>query len=99
MRSTIECLPEIVDTVRGRIAVLVDSGFRRGTDFFKALAIGADAVCIGRPYLWGLASFGQAGVETVLDILDSELRMVMRQAGTTGVAKISKDYVLDRARL
>ena len=49
MRSTIECLPEIVDTVRGRIAVLVDSGFRRGTDVFKALAIGADAICIGRP--------------------------------------------------
>ena len=55
-------------------------------------------MAVGQPYIFGLASFGQAGVETALDILDSELRMVMRQTGTTGVAKISKDYVLDRAR-
>jgi len=96
LRSTIESLPEIVNAVRGRIAVLVDSGFRRGTDFFKALAIGADAVCIGRPYLWGLASFGQAGVEAVLDILRKELEIVMRQMGTTSIEQITSSYVVNR---
>ena len=99
LRSTVECVPEVAAGVAGRAPIIVDGGFRRGTDIFKALALGATAVAVGRPYIFGLASFGQAGVETVLDILDSELRMVMRQAGTTGVAKISKDYVLDRARL
>ena len=98
MRSTIECLPEIVDTVRGRAAVLVDSGFRRGTDIFKALAIGADAVCIGRPYLWGLASFGQPGVETVLEILKRELELVMRQMGTPSIAHITSSRIVDRTR-
>ena len=73
-RSTIECLPEVVEAVQGRIPVVVDGGFRRGTDIFKALALGADAIAIGRPYLWGLASFGQEGVETVLDLLARETR-------------------------
>ena len=62
--STIEVLPEIVEAVGGRMPVLIDSGFRRGTDIVKALAIGAQAVCIGRPYLWGLGAFGQAGRRT-----------------------------------
>jgi len=83
LRSTIESLPEIVEAVRGRIAVLIDGGFRRGTDVYKALALGADAVCIGRPYLWGLAAFGQPGVEAVLAMLSRELQIVMRQMGTT----------------
>lgn len=98
MRSTIECLPEIVDAARGRAAVLVDSGFRRGTDIYKALAIGADAVCIGRPYLWGLASFGQAGVEAVLEVLKRELEIVMRQMGTPSIAQITKSRIADRPR-
>ncbi len=93
-RSTIECLPEIVSAVRGRILVLVDSGFRRGTDLFKALALGADAVCIGRPYLWGLASFGQPGVEAVLELLRAELELVMRQAGTTSIDQIDPTYIV-----
>jgi len=96
-RSTIECLPEVVDAVRGRIVVLIDSGFRRGTDFFKALALGADAVCIGRPYLWGLASFGQAGVETVLDLLRAELELVMKQAGTTSIDQIEPSYLVSKS--
>jgi FMN-dependent dehydrogenase len=62
-RATIEVLPEIIEAVGGRIPVLVDSGFRRGTDIIKALAMGAQAVCVGRPYLWGLGAFGQPGVE------------------------------------
>ncbi len=98
LRSTIECLPEIVDAVQGRITILIDSGFRRGTDFFKALALGADAVCIGRPYLWGLAAFGQAGVEAVLEVLRIELQIAMKQAGTTSIDQINRSYVLDRSR-
>ena len=94
-RSTIECLPEVAAAVTGRIPVLIDGGFRRGTDVFKALALGADAVGIGRPYLWGLAAFGQAGVEAVLTILRAELEMVMRQAGTTTVAQIGPGHIVD----
>src|SRR5205809_6494529 len=67
-RSTIDALPEIVEAVRGRMPVLVDSGFRRGTDIVKALCLGATAVCVGRPYIWGLGAFGQAGVERVLEL-------------------------------
>jgi 4-hydroxymandelate oxidase len=83
--STIEALPEVVDAVGGRIPVLIDSGFRRGTEIVKALAIGARAVCVGRPYLWGLGSFGQAGVDRVLQILRSETRAAMQQAGAPTV--------------
>lgn len=97
-RSTIECLPEVVEGVAGRIPVIVDSGFRRGTDIFKALALGATAICIGRPYLWGLAAFGQPGVEAVLTILRRELELIMRQAGTTSIRQITRDYVVDRGR-
>ena len=92
-RSTIECLPEVVEAVQGRIPVIVDSGFRRGTDIFKALALGADAIAIGRPYLWGLASFGQEGVETVLDLLARELEIVMQQAGTAHIADIGRSHI------
>ena len=92
-RSTIESLPEVVQAIGGRIPVIVDSGFRRGTDIFKALALGADAIAIGRPYLWGLGSFGQEGVETVLDILKRELEIVMRQAGTVKISDINHSYI------
>ena len=73
-RATIEVLPEVIEAVGGRMTVMVDSGFRRGTDVVKALAMGAQAVCIGRPYLWGLGAFGQPGVERVLEILRQETR-------------------------
>jgi isopentenyl diphosphate isomerase/L-lactate dehydrogenase-like FMN-dependent dehydrogenase len=96
MRSTIECVGEVVAGVAGRAPVIVDSGFRRGTDIFKALALGATTIGIGRPYLWGLAAFGQDGVEAVLDILRRELQMVMRQAGTTDMTKITGAYIVDR---
>jgi isopentenyl diphosphate isomerase/L-lactate dehydrogenase-like FMN-dependent dehydrogenase len=97
-RSTIECLPEVVEGVAGKIPVLIDGGFRRGTDIFKALALGASAICIGRPYLWGLAAFGQPGVETVLGILRRELQIIMRQAGTTSIEQITQAYLIDRRR-
>ncbi len=80
-RSTIDALPEILAAVGGRMPVLVDSGFRRGTDIAKALALGAQGVCVGRPYIWGLGAFGQAGVEKVLEILRIELRVAMQQTG------------------
>jgi 4-hydroxymandelate oxidase len=80
-RSTIDALPEIVEVVRGRIPILVDSGFRRGTDIVKALCMGASAVCIGRPYIWGLGAFGQAGVERVLELMRLELYGAMQQVG------------------
>jgi isopentenyl diphosphate isomerase/L-lactate dehydrogenase-like FMN-dependent dehydrogenase len=96
-RSTIECLPEIVEAVGGRIPIIIDSGFRRGTDIFKGLALGATAVGIGRPYLWGLAAFGQEGVEAVLELLRRELRLVMRQAGATAIDRIGPSHVIRRA--
>jgi 4-hydroxymandelate oxidase len=95
-RSTIESLPDVVEAVGGRIAVLVDGGFRHGTDIFKALALGAKAVAVGRPYLWGLASFGRPGVEAVLEILRGELEMVMRQMGATSIAGIHSASVMRR---
>lgn len=93
-RGTIESLPEVVEAVSGRIPVLVDSGFRRGTDVFKALALGADAVAVGRPYVWGLAAFGQPGVETVLSILRKELALAMRLYGATSIEGITRDFVV-----
>jgi isopentenyl diphosphate isomerase/L-lactate dehydrogenase-like FMN-dependent dehydrogenase len=95
-RGTIESLAEVAEGVRGRIPIIVDGGFRRGIDIFKALALGASAIMIGRPYIWGLAAFGQPGVEAVLDILRRELRLVMRQAGTVRISDINRSYVVDR---
>jgi len=96
--GSLESLPEVVEAVNGAVPVLVDSGFRRGTDIFKALALGADAVCIGRPYIWGLAAFGQPGVEKVLEMLKAELRMVMRQVGATSIDGISAAHLGARRR-
>lgn len=93
-RGTIDILPEVIDAVKGQIPVLVDGGFRRGADVFKALALGARAVGIGRPYIWGLAAFGQPGVERVLQILRAELTMTMRQCGTASVAQITRTTIL-----
>jgi 4-hydroxymandelate oxidase len=96
LRPTIESLPEVLEGVGGKIPVIVDGGVRRGTDVFKALALGASAVGIGRPYAWGLAAFGQPGVEAVLEILRRELRTIMRQTGTTSVDKITSNYIVRR---
>jgi len=96
-RATIDSLPEVVQAVRGRIPVLVDGGFRRGTDVFKALALGARAICIGRPYMWGVAAFGQPGVETVLAILRREFNLVMAECGKKSLAEINASSIV-RAR-
>ena len=92
-RATIDSLPEVVQAVRGRIPVLVDGGFRRGTDVFKALALGARAICIGRPYMWGVAAFGQPGVETVLSILRREFQLVMAECGKRSIAEITASSI------
>ena len=92
-RATIDALPEIVEVIRGRIPVLIDSGFRRGTDIVKALALGARAICIGRPYLWGLAAFGQSGVERVLEILRKETHATMQQLGASSLRDITPPMV------
>jgi isopentenyl diphosphate isomerase/L-lactate dehydrogenase-like FMN-dependent dehydrogenase len=94
LRATIDCLPEVVDAVGAQIPVLVDGGFRRGTDVYKALALGARAVGIGRPYIYGLAAFGQDGVERVLDILRAELTLTMRQCGTPSIKQITRASVI-----
>jgi isopentenyl diphosphate isomerase/L-lactate dehydrogenase-like FMN-dependent dehydrogenase len=78
--------------------VLVDGGVRHGADVFKALALGATAVGIGRPYIWGLASFGQEGVERVLEIVQSELTGNMRQAGARRLGEVDASHIVDRRR-
>ena len=92
--GAIDVLPEVVSAVGGRVPILIDGGVRRGSDAFKALALGAQAVCIGRPYIWGLSAFGQAGVETVMRLLDDELMSAMRQAGVTEVGRLSPTDVM-----
>jgi 4-hydroxymandelate oxidase len=92
-RSTIDALPEIIAAVKGRIPVIVDGGFRRGTDAVKALAMGAQAVGIGRPYLWGLGAFGQEGVERVLEIVRTETRAAMQQCGVRSVKELNASFV------
>jgi isopentenyl diphosphate isomerase/L-lactate dehydrogenase-like FMN-dependent dehydrogenase len=91
--ATITALPDIVEAVQGRLPVLVDSGFRRGSEIVKALAIGAQAVCIGRPYLWGLGAFGQPGVERVLAILRAEVRATMQQVGAPSLKDLTPAMV------
>ena len=91
--SSLEVLPEIVDAVGGRIPVLIDSGFRRGGDVLKALALGAKAVCLGRVPRWGLASFGAAGVQRALEIVQAELVLAMKQAGCPTLAAADRSLV------
>lgn len=93
-RGTIDILPEVVDAVGPQFPVFVDGGFRRGSDVYKALAIGARGVGVGRPYIYGLAAFGQEGVEQVLDILRAELTLTMRQCGTPTIAEIGRASIL-----
>jgi 4-hydroxymandelate oxidase len=97
-RGTMECLPEVLEGAAGHVPVLVDGGFRRGTDIFKAMALGASAIAIGRPYVWGLGAFGQPGVEAVLQILRDELQTIMRQAGTLTIREINRSYIVEHGR-
>ena len=92
--ATLDALPEVVQAVQGKIPVHVDGGIRHGTDVFKALALGADFVWIGRPVLWGLAYKGQEGVELCLRLLSDEIKLCMGLAGTVRVEDINKDYLM-----
>lgn len=92
--ATLDALPEIVDVAKGKMPVHVDGGIRHGTEMFKALALGADFVWIGRPILWGLAYKGQEGVELCLRLLSDEFTRCMGLAGTVKVSDISKDYLV-----
>lgn len=94
LRAGIDCLAEVVAAVHGKVPVFMDGGVRRGTDVFKALALGAAGVGIGRPQAWGLASFGQEGIEAVLDIFNRELADIMRHAGAANIAAIGSQHVL-----
>jgi isopentenyl diphosphate isomerase/L-lactate dehydrogenase-like FMN-dependent dehydrogenase len=93
-RGTLECLPEVVAEVRGRVPVIVDGGVRRGTDVLKALALGATAVGIGRPYIWGLGAYGQEGVDRVLELLDNELRLAMVGVGARNLNEITRASIV-----
>ncbi len=94
--STAEALPRIVEKVNGRLPILVDGGIRRGTDVLKALAMGAKAVLVGRPYLYALAYAGAEGVARTIEILRTELMMAMALTGRTSIAQIDRTVLWDR---
>jgi 4-hydroxymandelate oxidase len=91
--ATLDALPDVADAVAGEIPVLLDGGIRRGTDVLKALALGARAVLIGRPYLWGLAAAGEEGVFRVLEILRDELRLAMALVGAASIDAVTRSLV------
>ena len=95
-RASLDCLPEVVDAVGGQMEVLLDGGIRRGTDVVKALALGARAVLVGRPYLYGLAVGGEAGVVSVLDILRQELERALILLGVSEVRDLGQDCLAPR---
>ena len=91
--STLEVLEEVVEAVNGRVPVLIDSGFRRGSDVLKALALGADAVCLGRAVRWGLGAFGEQGAQKVIEIIHAELVHAMAAAGCRDIQSIDRSIV------
>jgi isopentenyl diphosphate isomerase/L-lactate dehydrogenase-like FMN-dependent dehydrogenase len=95
--ATIDALPEVVEAVDGRIPVLLDGGIRRGTDVAIALALGADAVLVGRPALWGLAVDGEAGARLALEILADELRLALALLGAAKASDLTVDHVQRKA--
>jgi isopentenyl diphosphate isomerase/L-lactate dehydrogenase-like FMN-dependent dehydrogenase len=94
--ATIEALPEVVEAVAGRVPVLMDGGIRRGTDVVKALALGAQAVLAGRPFVWGLAAAGEAGVSAVLELLRAELTLALALLGCKSPADVTPAHVRSR---
>jgi isopentenyl diphosphate isomerase/L-lactate dehydrogenase-like FMN-dependent dehydrogenase len=95
--ATIDALPECVEAVAGRIPVLIDGGIRRGTDIAVALALGADAVLVGRPALWGLAWNGEVGARHALEMLIDELRLALALLGASDPSALSADHVQRRS--
>jgi 4-hydroxymandelate oxidase len=95
--STAEALPRVVEKVAGKLPILVDGGIRRGTDVLKALALGAKAVLVGRPYLFALAFAGAPGVARMLEILQTELLMAMALTGRTAISQIDRSVLWNNA--
>jgi lactate 2-monooxygenase len=93
--GSLEALPAIVESVKGEIVVLMDSGVRGGADAFKAIALGAKAVCVGRPYIYGLAIAGQRGVYEVLCNLMADFELTMALCGCKNIAEIRRDALRD----
>jgi 4-hydroxymandelate oxidase len=93
LASSMEVLPGIVDAVAGRMPVLIDGSFRRGTDIMMALALGANAVLVARPVAWGLAAYGSGGVRTVLEMLQTELARTMAMCGKADLKSVTRDVV------
>jgi 4-hydroxymandelate oxidase len=91
---SIDVLPEVMDAVTDKLEVLVDGGFRRGTDIFKALALGAKLVLIGRPVLWGLAVDGEAGVRHVFDMIRTDFDIIMALCGCASIGDIKREMVV-----
>jgi 4-hydroxymandelate oxidase len=98
MASPIEVLPAIAATVAGKVPILIDGSFRRGSDIMKALALGARAVMIGRPVLWGLAAYGSAGVQTILEMLQTELARDMAMSGKPNLKSLDASAVKIHSR-
>jgi 4-hydroxymandelate oxidase len=94
--ATIDVLSRMVERVAGRVPVIVDGGIRRGTDVLKALALGANAVSIGRPYIYGLAVKGAEGVTGVINILRNELEMAMANTGRPTIPSIDRSVIAGR---
>jgi 4-hydroxymandelate oxidase len=92
-----EALPECLKAANRRIPVLIDGGFRRGTDIFKALALGVSAIGIGRPYLYDLGTFGSGGIQRVIELLRAELATDMGMAGVANLGQINSSYVRMRS--
>ncbi|MCH8907730.1 MAG: alpha-hydroxy-acid oxidizing protein [Candidatus Heimdallarchaeota archaeon] len=94
--SSIECLPRVTEAIKGEIEILLDSGVRRGSDVFKAIALGATSTVIGRPYIWGLGAAGEEGIQQVFEILRSEFEETMGLTGVSSVADITREYLEEK---
>jgi isopentenyl diphosphate isomerase/L-lactate dehydrogenase-like FMN-dependent dehydrogenase len=95
--ATIDALPPIVEAVDGKIEVHIDGGIRRGTDVFKAIALGAKAVAVGRPIIWGLAVDGEDGAKRVLDLVRKDFELTMKLCGCTSIQNITEDMIFSRS--
>jgi len=94
--ATITCLPKIVEATRGsNIEIILDGGIRRGSDIAKAIALGATAVMVGRPILWGLATCGERGALAILNMLSFELQTLMQNCGCRSIKEITREFVGD----
>jgi 4-hydroxymandelate oxidase len=91
----IYALPKIAESINGKVDIFIDSGIRRGTDILKALALGAKAVLVGRPIIWGLASHGAPGVLSILSLLQEELKLAMALCGAKNIAEITPDLIFN----